>query len=385
MVQSRNEKTGLLRCFNMWVEQPDEIPEWLTLGRTVLLPKTEELSNEKNYCPITCLNTCYKIFTGIIGNYMKDHAERNDIWDRSQLGTCSGVLGTVDQLIIDNAIMDEVRDQQRNLAVAFYDYQNAYDMVRHDWMIRVYQWMGVPQKVVNVISKLMEGWKTRLEINQDGKVTTSRVINIVKGFLQGNSYSPVGFCLTEVPVAMLIDESDGYKMGLKGEERVKRTHSLFVDDLKIYQESHQKLEIVNETIVKASMDTGACYGVKKCAEVVFRRGKMIKGKGLTVLEEKKEALDPEKNEICKFLGCEQADKIDVKRVMERVKKEIRKRLHHLTGLNLNDQNLMKAINSRVIPVAGYVMNVCNLGKGELDALDKIVKSVLRREGFHGRQ
>ena len=31
------------------------------------------------------------------------------------------------------------------------------------------------------------------------------------------------------------------------------------------------------------------------------------------------------------------------------------------------------------------MNVCNLGKGELDKLDKIVKSVLRREGFHGRQ
>ena len=53
-----------------------------------------------------------------------------------------------------------------------------------------------------------------------------------------------------------------------------------MDDLKIYQENHQKLEIVNEMIVKASMDTGACYGVKKCAEVVFRRGKMIKGEGL---------------------------------------------------------------------------------------------------------
>ena len=165
----------------------------------------------------------------------------------------------------------------------------------------------------------------------------------------------------------------------------KNAQSVFVDDLKIYQESHQKLVIVNEMIVKASMDTGACYGVKKCAEVVFRRGKMIKGEGLTVLEEKMEALDPEKNAIYKFLGCEQVDKIDVKRVMERVKKEIRKILDHLTSLNLNDQNLVKAINCRVIPVAGYVMNVCNLGKGELDELDKIVKSVLRREGFHERQ
>ena len=65
----------------------------------------------------------------MIGSYMKNHADRNNIWDKSQLGTCSGVLGTVDQLVINNAIMDEVREKQRNLAVAFYDNQKAYDMV----------------------------------------------------------------------------------------------------------------------------------------------------------------------------------------------------------------------------------------------------------------
>ena len=41
------------------------------------------------------------------------------------------------------------------------------------------------------------------------------------------------FLLTGVPVAMLMEGSDGSKMG-KGRERdVKRTHSLFKDDLKI--------------------------------------------------------------------------------------------------------------------------------------------------------
>ena len=128
-------------------------------------------------------------------------------------------------------------------------------------------------------------------------------------------------------------------------------------------------------MVKVSMDTGACYGVKKCAEIVFRKGKMTKGEGLAVLEEKIDALNPNKNEIYKFLGCEQADKIQVKRVMERVKEEITKRQDHLTGLNLNDKNLMKAINCRVIPVVGYVMNVCNLRKGDLDELDMTVRTI----------
>ena len=63
---------------------------------------------------------------------MKDHAERKEIWDKSKLGACSGVLGTVDQLLTDSAIMDEVREKKRNLAVSFYNYQKAYDMVRYD-------------------------------------------------------------------------------------------------------------------------------------------------------------------------------------------------------------------------------------------------------------
>ena len=57
----------------------------------------------------------------------------------------------------------------------------------------------------------------------------------------------------------------------------------------------------------------------------------------------------------------------------------------MIGKQLNDENLMNAINCRVMPVAGYLMNACTLGKRNLEDLDMIVKSVLRREGFHGRQ
>ena len=62
--------------------------------------------------------------------------------------------------------------------------------------------------------------------------------------------------------------------------------SLFVDDLKQYQESHKTLKDVNEIIVQASHDTGACYGVSKCTEIVFEHDKMTKGRGLQVLKKK---------------------------------------------------------------------------------------------------
>ena len=63
-------------------------------------------------------------------------------------------------------------------------------------------------------------------------------------FLQGDSYSPVDFCISNIPV-------------YKGKRDVKRTHSLFVDDLKVYQESHKTLKNVNEMLIPASNDTGA--------------------------------------------------------------------------------------------------------------------------------
>ena len=58
-------------------------------------------------------------------------------------------------------------------------------------------------------------------------------------------------------------------MGEQDNRVAKRTHSLFVDNLKVYQESHNALINVNEIIVQASHETGACYGVSKCAEIIF--------------------------------------------------------------------------------------------------------------------
>ena len=46
---------------------------------------------------------------------------------------------------------------------------------------------------------------------------------------------------------------------------------------------------------------------------------------------------------------------------------------------------MKAINYRVMLVAGYIMNVFNPVKGDLGELDMIVKIVLQRGGFLEKQ
>ena len=46
----------LTRAFTKLKEDNSMMPIWWPTGRTVLLPKTKNLEDEKNYRPITCLN-----------------------------------------------------------------------------------------------------------------------------------------------------------------------------------------------------------------------------------------------------------------------------------------------------------------------------------------
>ena len=67
----------------------------------MLLPKTKYLEYEKNYWPIMCLNTSYKIMTGVVAKYIREHMMENEYWDKGQLEAVEGVMGIVNQLIID--------------------------------------------------------------------------------------------------------------------------------------------------------------------------------------------------------------------------------------------------------------------------------------------
>ena len=135
-------------------------------------------------------------------------------------------------------------------------------------------------------------------------------------------------------------------MGPPGNRILKMTHSLFIDDLKVYQQNHEKLKMVNETIVKVSQDAGVCYEAKKCAEIILNRGRMVKTESLDVLAERLKAPDPKQNKNYKFLGCEQAEQIDTDAVYEKVKAEMAKRMKALTSTELYERNLIKAIKQK---------------------------------------
>ena len=57
----------------------------------------------------------------------------------------------------------------------------------------------------------------------------------------------------------------------------------------------------------------------------------------------------------------------------------------ITRTELNDKNLEKAINTRVITVSAYPMNIRKYTQSELIELDKVIERDLRKNNMLGQQ
>ena len=94
---------------------------------------------------------------------------------------------------------------------------------------------------------------------------------------------------------------------------------------------------------------------------------------MKVLNEGMKAMDLYENKISKFLEVEQADRIKLKELYNKVKEEISRRMKILARTELNGKNLVKTINTKVKPVAAYPVNVCKFTQSELTELDQVFK------------
>ena len=74
----------LATSFSNLVSSQEELPEWLTQGNTSLLPKSPETQRANKYRPICCLNTTYKLLTGIIVDDIYEYFDKSDFLEKEQ-------------------------------------------------------------------------------------------------------------------------------------------------------------------------------------------------------------------------------------------------------------------------------------------------------------
>ncbi|XP_030758039.1 uncharacterized protein LOC115883768 [Sitophilus oryzae] len=141
----------LTKCFQQVLQNPEQIPKFLTIANTYLLFKKGDPADPRNYRPITCLSVLYKLLSAVINNHIYKHCQLNNIIAPLQKGCARGSRGCKDLLICDSVISEQARAKQRNLHVGYIDYSKAYDSVPHNWLMKVLEIYRIHPIIQNIL------------------------------------------------------------------------------------------------------------------------------------------------------------------------------------------------------------------------------------------
>ena len=74
----------------------------------------------------------YEGFTSCLLAPMDQHLENYSLMEGQQRGRKPGCFGTMDNFLIDRAVLLDCQRGRRNLSMAWIDVRKAYDSVDHD-------------------------------------------------------------------------------------------------------------------------------------------------------------------------------------------------------------------------------------------------------------
>ena len=308
--------------------------------KTTLVHKKGPANIAKNYRPITCLPTYYKLLTMIFTDQVYEHVIKYDILPLEQKGVRRKARGCKDQLLLDKVIMENAKKRSRNLSMMWIDYKKAYDSVPHSWIIECLKMYKLNENIVNFIEYTMTYWKTQVSIHHEGGTTTSEDIKFNTGIFQGDTLSPLIFCLALAPISHMLKRLGmGYRIA-----GTTVSNSLYIDDLKVFAADAKQMENCKTIIQEFSNDIGMSFGLEKCAVIHIKKGKVNNTPDTLEIP----ILDQE--ESYKYLGILESNSIQHTSAKAIARKEFFKRVRSILKAEINAKHTTGAIRTFAMPV-----------------------------------
>ena len=270
-------------------------------------------------------------------------------------------------------IIEDCKKKKKNLSMTWIDYRKAYDSVPHSWILKTLQIYRFNEKLIKFMRTSMSNWKTTMKLSyNDGCITTDQ-IKIKRGIFQGDSFSPLLFCLALVPLTSELATSGyGYKI-LNTNAPI--SNLFYMDDLKLYSKNEQE-QVGELKIVKQFSDNiGMEFGLEKCAKASFMKGKLV-STGNIVIDDDTEIQELDQEGVYKYLGVDESDGIQHSKMKERIRKEYNRRVRLILRTELNGRNKIEAINSLAVPVVQYSFGIINWKISELKKIDTKTRKLL---------
>ena len=277
-----------------------------------------------------------------------------------------GRRGCLDALVIDWVLTKEAQVSGKNLSVSWVDFEKAFDRVPHSWIARCLETVQAPSVVIRGVGKAMSKWTTNLEIRNCEAGVESILVKFRRGLYQGDSLSPLLFTLAIAPLSHMLSRWGGF---VSNYHPNPVTHTLFMDDLKIYTGGPGDLEATLTEVERVAEAVGMRLGIRKCGVAHLRNGRLVRmsvgvGVGAGTMEE----IEP--GAPYKYLGVEQIFTTHSREARARVRAEYLRRVIIVWSSPLGVQEKAAAHNSWAVAVVRYYyMPLLEWYRRDLRALD----------------
>ena len=260
-----------------------------------------------------------------------------------------GARGCKDHLAIYKVLTEDTKRKNRNLSVMWIDYKKAYDSVPHEWIIEMLKLYKIDDTIIKWISAMIPQWKTMIYLpTAEGCILTD-ILFFKRGIFQGDSLSPLLFCLALIPITNILRRAKvGYTIN-----KVKVNNLLYIDDLKVYSKGKEEMERCRALIQMFSKDIKMEFGLSKCAVIHIEKGKITNSpcvEGIPLLTSE---------DNYKYLGILQNDIIIHDKVKEKTRKEYFQRVRGILKMEVNAEYTIDAIKTYAMPILRYGFEVLN--------------------------
>ena len=190
-----------------------------------------------------------------------------------------------------------------------------------------------------------------------------------RGLYQGDTLSPLLFGLALGPLSTALRCAGGF---ISKYQEKPVTHLVFMDDVKLFEESPEEAEAALCTAEAAARAVGMELGEAKCGVVHVRRGQVRARSGIASrFTNVKEVMDS-----YKYLGVEQLLGVRRGQTVKRVSDEYLKRVKMVWRSSLNSSKTVRLHNSYGVSVLRYYSPLVGLSVRQRVGLDRRTRRLL---------
>ncbi|KAK6061826.1 hypothetical protein COOONC_00504 [Cooperia oncophora] len=250
------------------------------------------------------------------------------------------------------------------------DMTKAFDSVSHGAIKWILARAGVASPTRRLLSVIMSKQSVRYCGRQNGKMVKSEPLGVRRGVMQGDTLSPLLFCMAIAPIsAWLRNNVSPYRTSTGAltlpEGPLEINHLFYMDDLKVYSPRWDDIVKAQEGIQKVAGELGLRMNPSKCAvNSLNHPPPLVTTPGMDEIP----VLGS--SSLYKYLGAEQNALVSVDQLWSRTREKALAAARRIMLSDLAVRQKVNGYNQVVIPKLKYAISCVIYGTGKFCTMRK---------------